>query len=197
MKPWLALKQLQQDFELALVDVLDGEHREAAYLAVNPRGQLPYLVTEAGRGIGESNAILWHLAEGTPLMPEEAADRAEALQWMFFEQSALEPFISPARFLSVIAPHLGADRADDIACWQTQARPGLERLDHHLSGRRFVLDCGYSIADIALFGYVHVMDEAGIDPRDYPNTLSWMDAVTRTPGFRGLHDLGVEDRRAA
>ncbi len=197
MKPWLAMHQLDIPFELTLIDVLKGEQKSPDYLAINPLGVVPYLQTESGQGIGESNAMLWHLAEGRDLMPPDAASRAEALQWMFFEQSKLEPYISPARFFTTILPSERANRADDIAAWQAAAGPGLTRLDAHLADRQFMLKSGYSIADIAMFGYVHVIEEAGIALSDYPAIATWIDTVARTPGFRPLHELGQTDARAA
>lgn len=197
MKPWLAMHQLKIAFDLELVDVLKGEQKSDDFLAINPLGVVPYLETAAGHGIGESNAMLWFLAEGTDLMPTSAAERAEALQWMFFEQSKLEPFISPARFFSVILPHERAARAVDIAAWQDAARPGLARLNDHLSGRQFMLEAGYSIADIALFGYVHVLEEAGLDGAHYPHILRWIADVEATDGFRPLSALGADQAQAA
>lgn len=197
MKPWLAMTQLGRAFELCLVDVLKGEQKEAAYLQVNPLGVVPFLEIEPGRGIGESNAMLWYLAEKTHLMPATAQDRAEALQWMFFEQSKLEPFISPARFFTYILPEQAAPRADDIAIWQERARPGLARLDQHLRTRQFMLASGYSIADIALFGYVHVLGQAGLDPADYPAIARWAGDVAQTNRFQPLENLGQAKKLAA
>src|SRR3984893_16529399 len=97
-KPFLVMTQLQIPFRVILVDVLKGETRQPAYLSVNPSGTVPYLKLVDGRGIGESNAMLWHLAEGSKLIPADSYLRAQILQWMFFEQSSLERFISPARF---------------------------------------------------------------------------------------------------
>ena len=197
MKPWLALNQLGLDFELSVIDVLKGEQKSDAYRAINPLGVVPWLVTDDGQGIGESNAMLWYLAEGSFLMPESGADRAEALQWMFFEQSKLEPFISPARFFTTILPQERGPRAAEIADWQSRARPGLARLNAHLADREFILCSGYSIADIAIFGYVHVMNEAGLERANYPMIARWIDRVTGTAGFRPLQDLGQPSEKAA
>lgn len=197
MKPWLAMNQLDTTFELELVDVLKGEQKSDDFLAINPLGVVPYLETESGKGIGESNAMLWYLADGTQLMPSDAAERAEALQWMFFEQSKLEPFISPARFFSVILPQEKAARADDIAAWQDAARPGLARLNSHLEGRSFMVANRYSVADIAIFGYVHVMEEAGLSGADFPHILRWIKNVEATERFRPLSGLGADQAQAA
>lgn len=197
MKPWLALNQLGLDFDLSVIDVLKGEQKSDAYRAINPLGVVPWLVTDDGQGIGESNAMLWYLAEGSFLLPDSRADRAEALQWMFFEQSKLEPFISPARFFTTILPQERGPRAAEIADWQSRARPGLARLNAHLADREFMLCSGYSIADIAIFGYVHVMNEAGLEKANYPMIAHWIDRVSGTAGFRPLHDLGQPSEKAA
>ncbi|WP_298837308.1 glutathione S-transferase family protein [uncultured Roseobacter sp.] len=196
-KPWLALNQLGLPFELSMVDVLAGEQKSDWFMKINPDGVVPYLVTDGGRGLGESNAMLWYLAENTYLMPADNHERASALQWMFFEQSRLEPYISPARFFTTILPAEREKRATDIAAWQAAAKPGLARLDTHLAGSEFMLGSGYSVADIALFGYVHVTEEAGIPLADYPSVSRWLADVTGTDNFRPLADLGSASDRAA
>jgi glutathione S-transferase len=197
MKPWLLLNQLGIAFDLTLVNVLTGEQKSDSYLAINPLGVVPWLVTDEGHGIGESNAMLWYLAEGSKLMPATREERAEALQWMFYEQSKLEPFIAPARFFTTILPQDRSKRAADIAQWQARARPGLAHLNTHLDGRDFVLRSGYSVADIALFGYVHVMGEAGIDRSDFPSISRWIDRVSDTADFSPLRSLGQRSDKAA
>lgn len=196
-KPWLLARQLGIPLEVHLIDVLSGEQKLPSYLAINPLGVVPFLVAEDGRGIGESNAMLWYLAEGTRMMPSDPMERAQALQWMFFEQSRLEPFISPARFFTTILPSERENRADDIAHWQASAAPGLARLDAHLATSAFMLGSGYSIADIAVYGYVHVMEEAGISLADYPQIATWLCKVSQTSGFLPLSDLGRPASEAA
>ena len=191
------MHQLGQDFDLTLIDVLKGEQKSQEYLNINPLGVVPYLETDTGQGIGESNAMLWYLADGSYLMPGDRAERAEALQWMFFEQSKLEPFISPARFFTTIVPDQKEAQAGNIAEWQNKAEPGLFRLDAHLAGRQFMLASGYSIADIAVFGYVHVLEEAGLSMADFPAIDRWTGDVSNTAGFRPLMELGQAESRAA
>jgi glutathione S-transferase len=188
-KPFVTMCQLGIGFDVLDVDVLRGETRSEAFRAINPAGAVPYLVTETGVGVGESNAMLWLLADGSGLMPQTALLRAQSLQWMFFEQSRLEPFISPARFLGRIAPHLGVGREADIVAWRDKASAGLAVLDAHLSNRDFMLGDRYGITDIALFGYVHVSDEAGIDMHLFPNVVAWIERVRQTPGFVPLSAL--------
>src|SRR3979490_2649533 len=94
----LALAQLKIPFRLIEVDILKGETRTPDFLAKNPSGTLPLLAVAAGRYLPESGAILWYIAGGTALAPEDRIDRAEALQWMFFEQHSVEPNLGAAQF---------------------------------------------------------------------------------------------------
>jgi glutathione S-transferase len=188
-KPFLAMRQLGIPFRTVLVNVLEGETRKPDYLAINPAGTVPYLRLADGRGIGESNAMLWHLTEGSRLMPVDPYDRAKALQWMFFEQSSLEPFISPARFFIAIVPQRRHERERDIAGWQERGRRGLAMLDAHLAGRRFLVGDRYCVADISLFGYTHVAEEGGFDFAAFPAVRDWIARVQDTDGFEPLSHL--------
>src|SRR5207302_10565516 len=82
----MALAQLGIPYRLVEIDILRGESRTPEFLAKNPNGQVPLLEVAPDRYLAESNAILWYVAGGTPLAHEDRIDRAEALQWMFFEQ---------------------------------------------------------------------------------------------------------------
>src|ERR1700686_5401786 len=94
----LALALLNAPYHAIEIDILRGESRTPDFLAKNPSGQVPLLEAAEGRYLAESNAILWYVAGGTSLAPESRVERAEALQWMFFEQHALEPNIGAAYF---------------------------------------------------------------------------------------------------
>jgi glutathione S-transferase len=190
-KPALVLRQTERRCRLQCLDVLAGETRRPAFLAINPRGQVPYLVTAQGAGLGESNAIAWYLAEGTPLMPSSPLARAQAVQWMIYEQTALEPNISPARFFTHILPGERERRAADIARWQEAAQSGLAGLDRHLQGREFITDHGYSVADIAVYGYTHLAEEGGVSLARHDAVQAWMGRVRTTPGYAGIADLLV------
>ena len=188
-KAFLVMEQLNIPFRVIPVDVLNGETRKPDYLAINPNGTVPYLVLADGRGIGESNAMLWYLAEGSHLIPADPYWRAKVLQWMFFEQSSLEPFISPARFFISILPGGRDGREKEIAAWQERGRNGLKLLDDHLRGRRFLVDDRYTIADISVYGYTHVAEEGGFDFADYPAVRDWIARVEETDGYLPLSSL--------
>src|SRR5947209_3370185 len=83
-KARLALAQLGIAYEIVDLDILKGETRTPDFLAMNPSGRVPVLEVAPGRYLSESNAILWYIAVGTPLAPDDRIDRTTALQWMFF-----------------------------------------------------------------------------------------------------------------
>jgi glutathione S-transferase len=91
----LLLAQLAIPFERIEYDITSGETRTPEFL-VNANGRIPVLETEDGEFLPESNAILFYLADGTPLLPDDRLGKAQALQWMFFEQ---QPQCSTKRLL--------------------------------------------------------------------------------------------------
>jgi glutathione S-transferase len=188
-KPAIVAHHLGLALQMQRVDVLRGDNRQAAFLAINPRGQLPFLRTADGQGLGESNAIAWFLAEGSALMPDTALARAQVVQWMVFEQTALEPFISPARFYSHILPAERLPRAAQIAAWQAGAQPGLQRLNAHLATQPWVVGAHCSVADIAVYGYTHLAGEAGIDLATWPAVQAWVQRVQQTLALPPLDTL--------
>ena len=78
------------------VDVIDRSNRPELLGGLNPALRVPTIVLDDGRALGESNAILWYFGEGTRFVPTDRYERAQVLQWMFFEQYDHEP-ASPSR----------------------------------------------------------------------------------------------------
>src|SRR4051794_2542828 len=94
----LLLAQLGVACERVEVEIFPGESREPSFPAKNPAGQVPVLELDDGTCIAQSNAILWHLARGTALLPDDPRVQAKVLEWLFFEQSDVEPILGSARF---------------------------------------------------------------------------------------------------
>src|SRR5258708_37477574 len=97
----LVLSHLGRKFRTVAVSSMDGSTRQPEFLAKNPIGKVPAVELDDGRFLAESNAILLHFAEGTPLLPSDAYERAKAYEWLFFEQYVHEPAIAVRRALSV------------------------------------------------------------------------------------------------
>ena len=189
IKPMLVAHQLGLDCNVKYINVLAGETRQPEFLAINPLGVVPYMKLADGTGLGESNAIAWYLAEGSALMPDTALARAQAVAWMNFEQTKLEANISPVRFFTYIVPDLEADHADMIPVWRERGNAGLALLNDYLSDRQFITDYGYSVADIAVFGYTHLANEGGFDLSAYSAVSEWIERVEQQPGYKPINEL--------
>jgi glutathione S-transferase len=96
----LLLEQLGRPYRWVEVDSTSGATRTPEFLAKNPNGKVPLLELADGRLLPESNAILCFLAEGSALLPSDAWQRAQVLQWLFFEQYSHEPYVAVARFIA-------------------------------------------------------------------------------------------------
>jgi len=167
-------------YERQEVDVVDRSGRRELLGDLNPGLRVPTLVLDDGRPLGESNAIMWYFADGTPYLPDDAYERAQVLQWLFFEQYAHEPNIAVLRFWRHYAPEPPAE--SDMAARRAGGTAALRAMEAHLAEREFVVGDAYSIADIALYAYTHVADEAGFDLDRYPAIVAWLARVREQPG---------------
>src|ERR1700716_1351943 len=170
----LALALLNAPYRAIEIDILRGESRTPDFLAKNPSGQVPLLEVEEGRFLAESNAILWYVAGGTPLAPESRIERAEALQWMFFEQHALEPNIGAAYFwLALVKGGRGLPTHAPEE-WMERGYAALQVMENHLKTRAFFAAGQITVADIALYGYTHVADRCDFDLATFPAIRAWL-----------------------
>lgn len=178
----LAMAQLAIPFQIHEVDILKGESRTPEFLALNPNGKVPALRLDTGQLISESNAILFFVAEGTDLLPEDRFCKAEMLQWMFFEQYSHEPYIAVARFWLKIMKggrELKAHLLDD---WWERGYQALAVMEKHLETHDFFAARRYTIADIALYAYTHVAEDGEFEFTDFPRIRMWMERVRNQPG---------------
>ena len=175
----LVLAHFEIPYERRPVDVVDRSNRPDVLGGLNPALRVPTLVLDDGRPLAESGAILWYFAEGTPLVPDDAYQRAQVLQWMFFEQYDHEPAIAVVRFWA----HAGlTDRfADQVESKMQAGYRALGAMERHLDGRTFLVGDGFTIADIALYAYTHVAPEGGFDLGEYPAVNAWLARVAAEP----------------
>jgi glutathione S-transferase len=176
----LLLAQLERAYRWEELDILHGATRTAGFLGKNPNGRIPTLELDEGACLAESNAILWYLADGTAYLPAGRLERAQVLQWMFFEQYSHEPYVATPRF---IVKHLPQDspRQAELPKRLEQGRAALAVMEKHLAGRQFFVGERYSIADIALYAYTHVAHEGGLDLARYAGVRAWIDRVASQP----------------
>jgi glutathione S-transferase len=182
MKARIALRQLGVRHETVPVDLFAGETRSEAHLARNPAGQVPVLELDSGEHIPESGAILLYAAEDSSLLPGDRVARARVHQWLFFEQNQVESSIAVARFMALTGRAAAAP--EFFAALVARGRAALKTLERGLAdGRPFVAGEAYSVADIALYAYVHCGADAGVDPARRPAVTAWLERVAATDGF--------------
>jgi glutathione S-transferase len=177
----LLLAQLGIAYERQTVDVADRSNRPELLGDLNPSLRVPTLVLDDGRSLGESGAIIWYFGEGTGFVPTDPYERAQVLQWMFFEQYDLEPSIAVARFWLRYSgrPEAFEDRREERTAAGYRV---LDALEKHLASREWVVGSTPTLADIALYGYTHVAPEGGFELERYAAIRSWLDRVASQPG---------------
>jgi glutathione S-transferase len=166
------------------IDVTSGATRKSEFLAKNPNGRVPALELDDGRVLPESNAIIWYLADGSPLIPADRLARAQMLQWMFFEQYSHEPYIAVARFwMRFVSPEKRREREHLIPDWHKNGNAALAVMESHLQTHDWFAGGAYSLADIALYGYTHCAEEGGFKLRQYPEVSAWLARVEQTKNY--------------
>jgi glutathione S-transferase len=176
----LLLAYLGIPYERRELDVEDRSNRPDVLGGLNPSLRVPTIMLDDGRPLGESGAILWYFGEGTRFVPDDPYERAQVLQWMFFEQYDHEPAIAVARFWVMHdRPEASTERLAERLAAGDRALAAMER---HLEGRDFLVGDGPTLADVALYAYSHVADEAGLDLGKYPSLRGWLDRVAEQPG---------------
>ena len=156
------------------VDVTKAQTRTAEFLAINPAGQVPTVVLADGRPLAQSNAIIVHLAEGSPLIPTDPYERARMFEWLFWEQYSHEPYIAVVRFQ---VKYLGRSVAELEPKIVERGVAALKRLDEALSGADFLVGGSLSLADIALVAYTRMAHDGGFDLALYPAVRAWIARV--------------------
>jgi glutathione S-transferase len=181
----LLLTKLGIPFERRELSVFDRSDRPDVLGALNPALRVPTLVLDDGRSLGESNAILWYFGDGTEYVPTDPYERAQVMQWQFFEQYDHEPNIAVARFWAL------ADITPSEADGEAKRKGGeraLAAMERHLAERHYLVGDRFSIADIALYAYTHVAPEGGYSLQPYPSVREWLARVSAQPGHIAITD---------
>ncbi len=181
----LLLTKLGIPFERREMSVFDRSDRPEVLGGLNPSMRVPTLVLDDGRSLGESNAILWYLGDGTEYVPTDPFERAEVMQWQFFEQYDHEPNIAVARFWAL------ADITPSDADAEAKRKGGeraLAALERRLAEHEYLVGDRFGIADIALYAYTHVAPEGGFSLQPYPGVREWLARVSSQPRHLAITD---------
>ena len=192
----LALAHLGTKYETVWISSVEGEGDKADYRKKNPSGLVPLLETEDGQLLPESNAILMYLGEGSPLVPAGRLEHARVLQWLFFEREHLGPYVQA---LKIVALQLKMRHGYlHRKIWNQSFPDGYHALgvmEARLQESPFLAGSSFTMADVGIYSYAHVMPEIGYDLAKYPATTGWLDRcqaqpghISRTDGV-GHHDI--------
>jgi glutathione S-transferase len=190
----LLLELLDLKYEWIPIDILAAETHTDEFLSKNTNGKIPVLQIDESTYLSESNAILNYLAEGTEFLPASRLERANVLQWQFFEQYSHEPYIAVARFIN---KYLGLppDRMDEYHSKQAGGHKALAVMDKQLSETAYLVGELPTIADISLYAYTHVADEGGFDLAAYPKIRAWIKHIEDLPRHIPMGDQTYGSQR--
>jgi glutathione S-transferase len=180
------------EYERREVDVIDRSGRAELLGDLNPGLRVPTLVLDDGRPLAESDAILVYFGEGTEYLPTDRYERAQVLQWMFFEQYSHEPNIAVLRFWA--HAEIKPEPREALARFNG-GQAALEAMERHLGGaesasggREFFVGDGPTVADLALYAYTHVAAEGGFELGRFPAIGEWLGRVSSLPGYVSIDD---------
>ena len=182
----LLLAHLGIPCERRELSVVDRSNRPQLLGGLNPSLRVPTIILDDGRPLGESNAILWYFGNKTRYVPEDRYERAQVLQWQFFEQYDHEPNVAVARFW--LHYRGGEVDREALAAKQAAGYRALDAMEARLSKGAFLVGERYTLADISLYAYTHVAHEGGFDLGRYPAIHAWIARVASQPGHVTLDD---------
>jgi GST-like protein len=157
-----ALEELGLPYEAHRIDIMANETWSPDFLSLNPNGKIPAIIDPDGPGgepiaLFESGAILLYLAEKTGrLLPADPAHRYEAIQWLFFQSAAVGPMFGQLGFFHAFGGKAIEDKRPlDRFLAETKRLLGV--MDQRLASGPWIMGDEYTVADIALFGWVRIL----------------------------------------
>jgi GST-like protein len=159
VKVSIALEELGLPYEAHTVNIGKNETWNPDFLSLNPNGKIPAIIDPDGPGgkplgLFESGAILLYLAEKTGrLIPRDPAGRYETTQWLFFQMAAVGPMFGQLGYFHKFAGREIEDKRPRDR-YRDESKRLLGVLETRLTGRDWIMGPDYTIADIALLGWV-------------------------------------------
>jgi GST-like protein len=159
VKVSIMLEEIGLPYEPHLVDFGTSDQKTPEFLSLNPNGKIPAILDPDGPGgvplgLFESGAILEYLAAKTgKLIPADPARRWQTIQWVHFQMGGIGPIFGQLGFFNKFAGREIEDKRP-LHRYVDESKRLLGVLDLRLAGRQWVMDDDYTIADIAMLGWV-------------------------------------------
>jgi GSH-dependent disulfide-bond oxidoreductase len=194
VKVSIMLEEIGLAYEAHRVDIGANDQLTREFLSLNPNGKIPAIIDPNGPNgaplaLFESGAILLYLAEKTGrLLPSDASRRYETIQWVFFQMAFVGPMFGQVGYFHKFA---GREIEDErpLERYRDEAKRILGVLESRLTGRQWIMDDEYSIADIAtlgwvrnLIGYYGARDLVAFD--DLEHVPAWLERGLARPAVR-------------
>ena len=180
----MALEELEVPYTLHGVNIRKGEQKAPSYLALNPNGKVPLIIDQDGPDhkpvtVTESGAILLYLAEQFGgLVPHDPREKIMCMEWLFIQVSGLGPMFGQSGYFLRSAPEKPQFALDR---YTGEAKRHMKVLDEHLATHQWAAGKTYSVADIALFGWIWRREFAGVDFTGTPHVEKWFAAAEARP----------------
>ncbi|MGL4319109.1 MAG: glutathione S-transferase family protein [Pseudomonas sp.] len=182
----LFLGLLGRSVDLLPVDLRNGEQKTPAFLALNPRGQVPVLIDE-GQALYDSQAILVYLARRyapESWYPQDALSQARIASWLSYAANEAAKGPGQARL------HALFGFPGDLPTAQQRAIQVLQLLDQHLSRHSWLAEgAAPSIADLAVYPYIALAGDGGVDLAPYAHLHAWFARIRALPGYLTMPGL--------
>jgi glutathione S-transferase len=178
----LMLSLLDLPHDIINVDLQGGEHKQPAFIARNPRGQVPVIV-DGEITLYDSTAILVYLAKqygDKQWLPEDPLTAAQVQQFLSLASGEIFEGPNRVRLVKLFKRELDYDLA------LQKAKAVLQLLETHLQQRDFLVGSGPTIADVACYAYVAHVPEGGVELTPYPAVQAWLRKIEALPRFVGM-----------
>lgn len=175
----LMLSLLKLPTALVFVDLANGEHKKAEFLAINPFGQVP-VIDDNGTLLSDSNAILVYLAQkygSGSWQTHDPLTAAHIQRWLSVAAGQVAFGPAAARLITVFG---AAFNAEEVIA---RAHALLKLMDSELADRAFLVGAEPTIADVANYSYIAHAPEGNVSLEAYPNVRAWLQRVEALPGF--------------
>jgi len=198
VKVSIMLEEIGLPYEVHLVNIFKNESNAPEYVSLNPNGKIPAIIDPNGPdgvplALFESGAILLYLAEKTgQLIPSDPAARYEIIQWIFFQMAAVGPMFGQLGYFFKFAGKELEDKRP-LQRFADESKRLLGVLETRLTGRDWIMGDTYSIADIAMIGWVRLLPDfygAGelLDFDSFTRVGDWLQRCLARPAVqRGLN----------